>query len=179
MKQPQKTREIQRILLFAAGLTACGMASSWIGSLSMPGLTFWVGLPFSLLCSLVCARSWQRVAPAVAVMALAWWVAFSTAVKFDQLSYPNTGMYVAGLVGGGLVGVGMVIGSPGLSWFRSTGLTGLVGMASAWPFTLQWPEAAGMAPAFVVWQVSVGLCVYALTALPRWRGEASPGPSLL
>jgi hypothetical protein len=90
------------------------------------------------------------------------------------MGHPDAGMFVAGLVGGALVGAGMAIGSPGSGWLRWVLLPALVGMASAWPFILQWPDWAGMAPAFVVWQVSVGLCVYALASLPRWRAGATP-----
>lgn len=149
---------------------ACGVISGNVLFKSKEVGTFLVPIPFAVLCGVVCVRPWQRLLPAVLLVCLAWHLAFSVAIRGDQNSHAAIGMYLAGLVGGLVVGLGMAVGWGKGGWVRISAMTGAVGLVSAWPFTLRWPEY-GMSLCFVVWQVSVGMCVYALARLARWRGE--------
>lgn len=170
MNQQWKTREIRPILGFAAGLVVCGVISGTVFFGWKEAGMVLAPVPFAVLCGVVCVRPWQRMLPAILMLCLAWLPALSIAVRMDQDGRGSKGMYLAGLAGGLGVGLSMAVGWGKGRWVRISALTGVVGMISAWPFTLRWPEF-GWNFSFVAWQVSVGMCVYAMARLARWSGK--------
>ena len=186
MNQQWKTREIARILGFTVGLAVCGALSSRILQADLPRIgAYLVGLPFAWLCASFCARPWRRAPWAVVMIAAAWALAYITALWLHNDRFPDVAFLTAGLVGGLGVAAGMAVGAGACRSWRAVILTAAIGAGSAWPFGIYdrgaqafapWSEAAFLDLCFVVWQVSVGLCVYGLASLPRWRGEVTPGP---
>lgn len=178
MDLQQKTQEIVRILGLACGLAVCGVISGRVFAGFRDVGVFLVPIPFALLCGVVCVRPWRRLLPAVVLVCLAWQAAYAAAVQWTGNDHLVRGMYLAGLIGGLGVGLAMAVGWGRADWLLTISLMGAVGSVSAWPFTMRWPAETDLSFCFVTWQVSVGMCVYVLAVLPRWRGEPISGRTL-